>query len=403
MTELHGVKEREAAGFTSALRETFKTIVFPTGKALRKVDDFRMEFDRNDYSGEQQIVDTLTKRGKFIPSDQFDAQFDNIRLDAEEILFDADAVQQSSLRRNAAVRSGWFWLPRGGLDQLDPHRRPARLLAREGWPRRQEMGAAHARHRPAGRFRTGPDGHRPLPDQRHAGGCRHRLCVGERAARPDDGEETRRSRLRDDGAGGVVPRRRQQGRRHDRRCVRVARADPREAGREARLRRATRCRSLAIPRAAIIRATFDGSDPKTGAGGRQPRSMRRRARRSSGPSRRSTDSSARRRARRFRPAWTMAAAEASAAKAGAEARCTRRHDLALRAEGHGGGILGARPARQDTPNVHILGGSIELNGARSEADFLTLRLGRDVPVAASDLDAMVKTLVEKLNAPRHRP
>ncbi len=52
-----------------------------------------MEFDRNDYSGEQQIIDTLTKRGKFIPTDQFDAKFDTIRLDAEEFLFDADAVQ----------------------------------------------------------------------------------------------------------------------------------------------------------------------------------------------------------------------------------------------------------------------------------------------------------------------
>lgn len=118
MTELQGVKGREAAGFTSALRETFKTIVFPTRQALRKIDDFRMEFDRNDYSGEQQIIDTVTKRGKFIPTDQFDAQFDNIRLDAEEFLFDADAVQQSSLRRNAAARPSWFWLPRGGLDQL---------------------------------------------------------------------------------------------------------------------------------------------------------------------------------------------------------------------------------------------------------------------------------------------
>jgi Protein of unknown function (DUF499) len=40
MTELQGVKGREAAGFTSALRETFKTIVFPTRQALRKIDDF---------------------------------------------------------------------------------------------------------------------------------------------------------------------------------------------------------------------------------------------------------------------------------------------------------------------------------------------------------------------------
>ena len=52
-----------------------------------------------------------------------------------------------------------------------------------------------------------------------------------------------------------------------------------------------------------------------------------------------------------------------------------------------------------TPNVHILGGSIDVNGARSEADFVTLRVGRDVRIAAEDFDALVKTLVEKLNAP----
>ena len=144
---------REAANFTSALRETFKTIVFPMTKALRRVDDFRMEFDRNDYSGEQQIIDTLTKRGKFIPTDQFDAKFDNIRLDAEEFLFDADAVQQSSLRRNAAVRSGWFWLPRGGLEQL------IRTAVQRGFWREKDGLVAkkwerrHARDRPAGRFR----------------------------------------------------------------------------------------------------------------------------------------------------------------------------------------------------------------------------------------------------------
>ena len=118
MQELLGVRGREAAGFTSALRETFKTIVFPISKSLRRVDDFRMEFDRNDYSGEQQIIDTLSKRGKLIPSDRFDEQFETLRLDAEDILFDADAVQVTSLRRNAAVRPAWYWLPRNGLDQL---------------------------------------------------------------------------------------------------------------------------------------------------------------------------------------------------------------------------------------------------------------------------------------------
>jgi hypothetical protein len=46
----------------------------------------------------------------------------------------------------------------------------------------------------------------------------------------------------------------------------------------------------------------------------------------------------------------------------------------------------------------ILGGSVEVNGSRSEHDFLTLRLGRDVPILAGDLDGFVKTLVEKLSA-----
>ncbi len=47
-------------------------------------------------------------------------------------------------------------------------------------------------------------------------------------------------------------------------ALRVARADPREARCEARLRRLSSVAFAAIPRAAVIRATFDGSDPKTG-------------------------------------------------------------------------------------------------------------------------------------------
>ena len=52
-----------------------------------------------------------------------------------------------------------------------------------------------------------------------------------------------------------------------------------------------------------------------------------------------------------------------------------------------------------TPDAHMLGGTVELNGGRSEGDFLTLRLGRDVPLAAADLDALVKELVAMLYAP----
>jgi hypothetical protein len=46
--------------------------------------------------------------------------------------------------------------------------------------------------------------------------------------------------------------------------------------------------------------------------------------------------------------------------------------------------------------ARVLGGTVELNGLRSEADFLTLRLGRDVPLAATDLDRVVKELAALL-------
>jgi hypothetical protein len=51
------------------------------------------------------------------------------------------------------------------------------------------------------------------------------------------------------------------------------------------------------------------------------------------------------------------------------------------------------------PDAKVLGGTVDLNGMRSEADFLTLRLGRDVAVPAAALDLQVKELLALLAAP----
>jgi hypothetical protein len=51
-----------------------------------------------------------------------------------------------------------------------------------------------------------------------------------------------------------------------------------------------------------------------------------------------------------------------------------------------------------TQGAQVFGGSVELTGGRSEHDYLTLRLGRDVAFAGADLDVLVKTLVERLKA-----
>lgn len=122
LAELESIKSKDANSFSSAVREAFKTIIYPMGggrgAALRAYGDFRMEFLGNDYRGEEQIRTTLTERGKYIPATDFDAKYEVLRLDAEDMLFDADAVQRSSLKRKAALQPGWYWMRNNGLDDL---------------------------------------------------------------------------------------------------------------------------------------------------------------------------------------------------------------------------------------------------------------------------------------------
>jgi len=50
------------------------------------------------------------------------------------------------------------------------------------------------------------------------------------------------------------------------------------------------------------------------------------------------------------------------------------------------------------PDAKVFGGTVDLNGTRSEGDFLTLRLGRDVAMPAAALDQKVKELAGLLAA-----
>lgn len=122
LAELETIRSKDANSFSSAVREAFKTIIYPVGGgrggALRAYGDFRMEFTSNDYKGEEQIRATLIERGKYIPANDFDGKYDQLRLDAEDMLFDADAVQRSSLKRKAALQPGWYWMRGNGLDDL---------------------------------------------------------------------------------------------------------------------------------------------------------------------------------------------------------------------------------------------------------------------------------------------
>lgn len=111
-------KSRAANHFTSAARETFSSLVFPTQHNLREYGQFRMQFENMDYRGEEQVLRTLEERGKFYPTARLEKEMAAIRAEAEDELFDADAVQRSELKRKAAAKPGWYWLESGGLDHL---------------------------------------------------------------------------------------------------------------------------------------------------------------------------------------------------------------------------------------------------------------------------------------------
>jgi hypothetical protein len=397
MQELQGVKEREAAGFTSALRETFKTIVFPTGKSLRRVDDFRMEFDRNDYSGEQQILDLLAKRGKFVPTDQFDSRFETLRLDAEEILFDADAVQQGSLRRNAAVRPGWFWLPRVGLDQLvrtSVQRgfwREKDGLVAKAWERRTRVTARLDDFGPnpleTGRFivNVTPEdadtvyvSEQGPPDPSRDARLEARVYETEAAAAWFLAVDSRGQAITGEACEWRAP-------------VRV-KPDVK------RVSDGYRVAFKVCPRSAVIRATFDGSDPKTGpiveaeidapAGAIRLRAVAEVGGQFSeeegapfvtGTGERPGGS--------FTPKLALKPDEPVTMTSRFEPKET---SAAFQALDH--------LARKVTA-AQVLGGSIELNGGRFQGDYLTLRVGTDLRVGAAELDALTKTLAATLNAP----
>lgn len=397
MAELDGVRDREAANFTSALRETFKTIVFPVSKMLRRVDDFRMEFDRNDYSGEQQIIDTLTKRGKFIPSDQFDAQFENIRLEAEDLLFDADAIQASSLRRNAAVRSGWFWLPKAGLEHL------IRTACQRGFWRENEGLVAKMWERVT-RVSARQDDFAQDP---MATGRFHLNVTPEDAdivyvsesGPPDPAKAAKLNGRVYETAAPVVwfvavdsKGTSKTGEPFEWRAPLCVKPDVR------RVSGGYRVALSAIPRAATIRMTFDDTDPRQGPEVPQaeidvPESAKKLRVVAELAGRFSEEQSAPLASDTGGGSGGTGGARRVQLKSDAPVTMTSRFEPKDTAA-----AFSALERLAKMPEAKVLGGAVDLNGTRSENDFLTLRLGRDVSILATALDQKVKELLAMLSA-----
>ncbi len=395
MAELEAVRDREANNFTSAMRETFKTIVFPVKGKLRAKNDFRMEFDRNDYSGEQQIIETLTKSGKFISTDRFDSEFENLRMDAQEMLFDADAVQPSSLRRNASVRSGWYWLPKNGLEALIKT-----AVQRGFWLEKEGLVARKWERRTRVTVRQDDFAQDPMVTGRF------QLNVT-----PDDADVVFVS---ESGPPDPAKAERLSGRVYEtvapaawflavdskgiaktgdvvewRAPIRVKHDIKRVSG-------GYKISVAATPRAAIIRATFDGSDPRTGpeVQGEFPAPKgATRLRLIAEVNGQFSQEEADNLAAGVSDGGSTPYEPKKALNADAPATMTSRFESKDTAA-----AFMALDRLAKMTDAKVIGGSVELEGGRAERDYLTLRFGADTPLAAVDLDRTVKALVEMLKA-----
>ncbi|MGH7066950.1 MAG: hypothetical protein ACREEU_04105, partial [Acetobacteraceae bacterium] len=395
MTELEGVRDREANNFTSALRESFKTVVFPVTKMLRRIEDFRMEFQGNDYRGEGQIIETLTKRGKFVPADQLDGKFETLRQDAEELLFDADAVQAASLRRNAAIRPGWYWLPRGGLDSL------IRMAVQRGFWREKDGLVAKKWERVA-RVSVRQDGFSQNPlvagrFQLNVTAEDADLIYVSESGPPDPANAAKLDGLVYETAAPAVW------------FVGVDSKGVARSGEASKWRAPIRvkpdvkrvsggfrvaCR--ATPRAAIVRATFDGSDPKTGPEVPQgeidaPKDAIKLRVIAEFDGRFSEEETASLATGVGDRAGGAPVRPKEPLKPDAPARRTARFEPKDTAAAFAALDRLAKP-----PGAMLYGGAVELIGGRAENDFLTLRLGGGTGIPAACLDKMVKELVELL-------
>lgn len=147
------------------------------------------------------------------------------------------------------------------------------------------------------------------------------------------------------------------------------------------------------PRSAIVRATFDGSDPKTGQ--------------VVGPE---IDAPAG--ATKLRVVAEISghfSEEESAPLTGGADDGVGKPKVALKPDApvtmtsrfepkDTAAAFSALDRLAKTVGTQVLGGSIEVTGGRLAGDYLTLRVGQDVKIGTAELDTLVKALVSTLNA-----
>ena len=115
MKQAQDARDRNRAGFMSALRETFTQLYFPdhTSSKLRP-ESLKLDFANNQFVGQLAILDTLKDQQKF----RTDVDTDPFRTEFETFVFRTQEATWRNLMEATARQVDWYFVPPGGHETM---------------------------------------------------------------------------------------------------------------------------------------------------------------------------------------------------------------------------------------------------------------------------------------------
>lgn len=106
--EADNQKDKATAVLLQTIRETFRTLYYPSKSGL-ECEDFKLEFKENSFKGEEQIVNTLKQVQKFEDYSSDEKALEIIQKKCESRLFTQKEMQWRHILERAATENGWQW------------------------------------------------------------------------------------------------------------------------------------------------------------------------------------------------------------------------------------------------------------------------------------------------------
>ncbi|WP_305768153.1 DUF499 domain-containing protein [Candidatus Epulonipiscium viviparus] len=115
LKEAEIMKDRQMQNLISTIRELFVTLYFPTKNGIDS-KDFRLEFTKMKYNGEEQIAKCLLDARKYEEVEEQGLEI--LRKKCEQRIFIAKTMTLKQLKERAATEPSWQWYPAGQLEKL---------------------------------------------------------------------------------------------------------------------------------------------------------------------------------------------------------------------------------------------------------------------------------------------